>query len=920
MAAPLASWDAPASASTEVAAARAVRDLTSSLEAVSAVLRRLQATTADVGDRIASNGTSSAAGGLFGSGVNASAPGESNTLVPGGSVASAAAGDLPREEDVGLVAMAFAGAVLAGLALWLMLANGPRIGAAMRAALEQRVAVCCVLNTYVAVVSAALTLLQLTGLDDVPVERSVSFTANLAQPIEWILTFPVMQLVIVVLGGPRLPDGRRLLLPGLAASAFGCIGLGALLVWGAARWVLYGVGLSLALMMWCVNAKQILEHSSGREGITSGASSFRKASLLLIATSVPFPLWFLLSPAGCGLIDNVVATQVGWSILNACSKLAFIFYIQRAKDWLHVVSEVSVTDLYCINIGEPSKPDVHCGPGKLELDSTVAKCLAALGMGQHSEHVFRLLECAEIKSLADLDALSKERCKDLQLSHDLVYALQVRRRTWSDQMREQTVRDMEACYAQAGAGRPSGASALSSAESLECVTAKPRHDADDQLCPETPDTEVSCGGDGGVDAVDASLTHLLNTRMDTLEDVLAKVLQLSESNVSAAQAALAGQDSLRDDALERASSQGRQASELDGFMRASVARLEKLVQTSVEQLESSVLAGIKSLDVASHGTLAAAQAARVSAQSAHQTIVQASQAAQASQERIIQEMQASQESIIQATQVATQSHLLHVKESVAEACSNSEKSVQVSQEKIVQTIEMAAHSQLLQLKECVADACATTGKSIDVVGKSVQVESERIQEVSAEVSAKVSAKVSAQVEAAVSDTRSALETLLQQELQRLNEAEGERSRIGLERTDNIGDTLKRDIGALVGRSDAQIAALREGREAHKDGLAELQRLVLHVLQQVHESSESSKQEMTEVHRTVETSAMRVISTVSQLSQAMCSPTASVTTPLLQSQTWSMRPNGCLGQFEATSGGSRLRLESDASCGGGGVGG
>ena len=123
-----------------------------------------------------------------------------------------------------------------------------------------------------------------------------------------------------------------------------------------------------------------------------GDSEFRKASILLIVTWVPFPTFYALSPEGFGALANFVflhhifsvepmcspmflfvthgkpeilretsfldsgiitdvlfvqaccgvgscgvrtawvGAQVGWAFLNIVSKFTFIFYIQRIKD------------------------------------------------------------------------------------------------------------------------------------------------------------------------------------------------------------------------------------------------------------------------------------------------------------------------------------------------------------------------------------------------------------------------------------------------------------------------------------------------------------------------------------------------------------------------------------------------------------
>merc|ERR1719199_154858 len=98
--------------------------------------------------------------------------------------------------------------------------------------------------------------------------------------------------------------------------------------------------------MW-FNRLQILEISDGKEGLFSGDSEFRKATIVLMATWLPFPLWFFLTPEGIGLVTNIVVIQCGWALLNTVSKFTLIFFIQRIKDnyWTRVnlVEELKLT-------------------------------------------------------------------------------------------------------------------------------------------------------------------------------------------------------------------------------------------------------------------------------------------------------------------------------------------------------------------------------------------------------------------------------------------------------------------------------------------------------------------------------------------------------------------------------------------------
>ena len=76
----------------------------------------------------------------------------------------------------------------------------------------------------------------------------------------------------------------------------------------------YGFGLCLASIMFYHNILQIGENSEGEEGAFTGDSDFRKLSLLLIITWIPFPLWFSLSIEGFGVITDYLIIEMGWVV------------------------------------------------------------------------------------------------------------------------------------------------------------------------------------------------------------------------------------------------------------------------------------------------------------------------------------------------------------------------------------------------------------------------------------------------------------------------------------------------------------------------------------------------------------------------------------------------------------------------------
>merc|ERR1719183_3109250 len=103
--------------------------------------------------------------------------------------------------------------------------------------------------------------------------------------------------------------------------------------------MIYACGVCTHCVAMFLNRQQIIEQSNGKEGLLSGDSDYRKATLVLMATWFPFPIWFVLSPEGVGLVTNIVIIQCGWALLNTVSKFTLIFFIQRIKDnyWTRVM-------------------------------------------------------------------------------------------------------------------------------------------------------------------------------------------------------------------------------------------------------------------------------------------------------------------------------------------------------------------------------------------------------------------------------------------------------------------------------------------------------------------------------------------------------------------------------------------------------
>eukprot|EP00930_Biecheleria_cincta_P031915 TRINITY_DN22130_c0_g3_i1.p1 TRINITY_DN22130_c0_g3~~TRINITY_DN22130_c0_g3_i1.p1 ORF type:complete len:781 (-),score=173.96 TRINITY_DN22130_c0_g3_i1:49-2391(-) len=362
-----------------------------------------------------------------------------------------AGSQLQETHDVAVkTCQVFSGIFFTGLAIWLSFTNGTKLSFIQQAALEKRLTVCCFLGVYVGSFSAFFNFFQLTEVDNFMLDRQSSFTLDFSRPLEWMMTCPLMQLSLVLMGGSRIPEYRRALMPGLSLATL-ISGTVSMLVTGTFVFVAYGVGMIFCAVMFYLNRVQILEHSNGQECLLYGDSEFRKATILLIATWFPFTAWYALSPEGFGLLQDVLIVQVGWAFLNIVAKFSFIFYIQRIKDnycsrlkvkrefysaqnsvvpQSMVNADGSVTPPY--NSAQKKKDDKQAG----ELGAIVVETMNFLGMAQNSERFLRLLHHCDIHSVEALEKLTPEECVNKQLPSDLVSAVQKRLKVWRLEMQD----------------------------------------------------------------------------------------------------------------------------------------------------------------------------------------------------------------------------------------------------------------------------------------------------------------------------------------------------------------------------------------------------------------------------------------------------------------------------------------------------
>eukprot|EP00445_Apocalathium_hangoei_P019447 CAMPEP_0203894942 /NCGR_PEP_ID=MMETSP0359-20131031/37847_1 /ASSEMBLY_ACC=CAM_ASM_000338 /TAXON_ID=268821 /ORGANISM="Scrippsiella Hangoei, Strain SHTV-5" /LENGTH=558 /DNA_ID=CAMNT_0050817345 /DNA_START=51 /DNA_END=1724 /DNA_ORIENTATION=- len=390
-------------------------------------------------------------------------------------------------EESSKVAQIFSGIFFAALALWLLGSNTTKLAFVQRAALEKRLTVCCFICTYVALFSAFFNFFQLTDVDNIALSYQQGYTMDLCRPVEWICTCPFLQLILVLMGGSKIPEYRRILMPMLAEGVLITGLISTVAPSTPIRIVFYALSCVFFGILIYFNIKQVKEYSSGAESLTQGDSEYRKATLIMICTWFPFPFWYLISPEGLNLVKNITIVQVGWAFFNIKAKFSLIFYIQRIKDLYcnrlktknelkgmgnrlnnHAMPKLAgnMSPPIMGNMsppmmpldfpqGEAWAPDPNMQSAAMayqlaeseksreKLGAVVMETMNFLGMSDHTDRFINLLDEAGIRSVADCEKLDERMCRTMQLPHDLITALQRRVRVWKLEMQDEAEVAME---------------------------------------------------------------------------------------------------------------------------------------------------------------------------------------------------------------------------------------------------------------------------------------------------------------------------------------------------------------------------------------------------------------------------------------------------------------------------------------------
>eukprot|EP00930_Biecheleria_cincta_P037908 TRINITY_DN26056_c0_g1_i1.p1 TRINITY_DN26056_c0_g1~~TRINITY_DN26056_c0_g1_i1.p1 ORF type:complete len:597 (-),score=138.86 TRINITY_DN26056_c0_g1_i1:81-1871(-) len=323
----------------------------------------------------------------------------------------------------------FSGTAFACLSFFVAIFNVESAQTLRSSNYTRRLQACVGLALYVAQFSSFFNYFQLTELDDMVLDRPASensYSIDMSRPVEWICTCPLLQLGLVVLGGEKIPYYRTFLMPGLALGLL-VLGVGATLLENVpARIMVFVLAFFVFSAQAVFNRKQIIEATDGQEGLLHGRSLYRILSLEVIATWIPFPFWYLLTPEGFNVIQDVVTIEVGWVILNITSKFSFIILVHKMyrkylaeQEELRAAFDEDKHKKDFKSLSSSRQDDVS-------LKELARETLRFLGLEHRLELFLKRLTLAQVQTSTALAETDEMFCKERSIPWELARACQLR--------------------------------------------------------------------------------------------------------------------------------------------------------------------------------------------------------------------------------------------------------------------------------------------------------------------------------------------------------------------------------------------------------------------------------------------------------------------------------------------------------------
>jgi bacteriorhodopsin len=346
------------------------------------------------------------------------------------------------------ISLIFSSAFFFMLSCWLMThLTETNFSLVQRSTMGKRLDFCLTLCLYITFFSALFNAIQLMDDDNLMVttidgEQTV---LDLGRIAEWMLTCPLIQLAVPVLGGEKVPDYRRVVMP---ITSFGVLLLGFMSTLAedlVGRALMYAAASVVFLVLLYFMNACVHEASDGGENLFSGTSPLRGLVVLIGLTWAPFPLWFALSPEGFNIVKDAPGMKVAVAFLNLLSKGSFILYLVRVRTD-HQTRQKTMVSIGYITANGQAKDKALEGQEESgrdadeKMDKTtmhlIEEVLETMGRAKDKAFVVDLLQSHLITTNADILSLTKEYCREINLPWGLVLALKSKIRSHSVQAEE----------------------------------------------------------------------------------------------------------------------------------------------------------------------------------------------------------------------------------------------------------------------------------------------------------------------------------------------------------------------------------------------------------------------------------------------------------------------------------------------------
>merc|ERR1719183_743370 len=212
------------------------------------------------------------------------------------------------------ISLIFSSAFFFFLSCWLMThLTEMNFALVQRSTMGKRLDFCLALCLYITFFSALFNAIQLMDDDNLMVKTvdGEPTVLDLGRIAEWMLTCPLIQLAVPVLGGEKVPDYRRVVMP---ITAFVVLLLGLLSTLAediVGRALMYAASSLVFLILLYFMNKCVSEASDGGESLLNGSSPLRGLAVVIGLTWLPFPIWYALSPEGFNVIKDEPGMKAG---------------------------------------------------------------------------------------------------------------------------------------------------------------------------------------------------------------------------------------------------------------------------------------------------------------------------------------------------------------------------------------------------------------------------------------------------------------------------------------------------------------------------------------------------------------------------------------------------------------------------------